>query len=807
MERQTVSKLVEIQNKDVVLGSLIDKRHAMLQSVPSWNIFREDPDIEAAARNHARILVEETIPGSITRLEQRRMDLIAERTAFIQEHAPELVAYAQAFESDLTRERRAVERLSRDVQRGFTTQEVIDRRTAALQSLESRKETDLDLQAGFELLSQQRQVEADRVVLPETVPSVDEQIPTRKASEAATFLSPLLQRLRPITFKVENPQPSSADLVDHQLRIAKSTGEGQLTDAKRQLLGDTAFIEGISTLSEYRRVLTPEELHKVVTQVREYIKTSPDGEKMELSLGFQQRVVEFAGQYTGYSGKVAQKDVQKAQTALRSDNAAQVTIDRVNDFAETASIKLRLIISSPTPNQSLRIKVDNIDTNQTPLYQAVLDLACYDVYRERNITPQQKNLESWQLNKDQISEWYVEARAHLLELRQDDKVAALIGQLEEVISSVGHRAPSEQSDKDALRKAISSQLRVGHLVDDINNKLTFIQAQEAVRVELPTEGAQVEILSGNAIPSLLSQLDHITSTHEHKYNLDNTVGRRAEEAQAVDPEQRTPEQQQLLEDIATLSQFTTSEAYRDVYSPAELRELIAKLQLFSQKNRPDFNEVEDKILGLLEDKARVEHEDRSDRLVGVVKRADRGTQNRKGMQWDTLKDFAKEASGFIQERMTDRSSVEMRSYFVAVRDPQPRTYPDLTEVYQVVADMHALDVIAQRSIRVDSACQETFVKNCQVVNEWYLGASQILSGLPDDPQVRRLSSQLREMVETMNIRLEGKENSGFNKDYRLNPVGAINLQKKIGHIVEKLKAQIDALAHPEVDEGEIVPLE
>ena len=807
MERQPVSKLAEIQRRDTNLGALIDKRQSMLQSAPSWNITREDPDIEAAARNHARILVEETIPGSISRLEQRRMDLRAERTAYIQEHAPELVAQAQAFESDLSRERRTVERLSRDLQRGFTTQEVIDRRTEALQSLESRKETDLDLQAGFELLSQQRQVEADREVFVEAAPRVEEQISTRAESEAVTVLPPLLQRLRPITFKVENSQPATADLVDHQLRAAKRTEEGQLTDAQRQLLEDTAFIEGLSTLSEYRRVLTPEELHKVVTQVRKYIKTSPGGEKTELSLDFQRRVVEFAGQYTGYSGKVAQKDVQKAQTALKGDNAAQVTIDRVNDFAETASIKLRSIISSPTPNQSLRIKVDNMDPNQTPLYQAALDLASYDVYRERNTTPQQKNLESWQLNKDQIGDWHTEARDLLVELRQNERVAALIDQLEDAISSVGHRAPSEQSDKYALGKAISVQLRIGHLVDGINSRLAFIQAQEVVRAELPRDEVQVEILSGDAIPSLLPQLDHITSMHEHKYNLDNTAGRKAQEAQTVEPENRTPEQHQLLEDMAVLAQFTISEGYKDVFSPDEVHQLVVKLQLLSQKNRPDFNEVEDKILGLLEDKARMEREDRSDRLVGATKRADRNTQNHKGMQWDTLKDFAGEASGFIQQRMIDRYSVEMRSYFVLVQDPQPRTSPDLTEVYQVVADMHALDVIGQRSIRVDSARQESFVANCQVINDWYTEASQVMASLPDNPQVRLLTYQLREMVKTMNIRLEGKQNSGFNKDYRLNPAGAISLQKRIGHTVEQLKAQVNAIARGEVDEGIIVPLE
>lgn len=96
---------------------------------------REDPDIEAAASNHARILVEETIPGSIIRLEQRRMDLVAKRTTYIQEHAPELIAQAEAFETEVMRERRSDERLSRDLHRGFTTQDVVERKTANIQAI------------------------------------------------------------------------------------------------------------------------------------------------------------------------------------------------------------------------------------------------------------------------------------------------------------------------------------------------------------------------------------------------------------------------------------------------------------------------------------------------------------------------------------------------------------------------------------------------------------------------------------------------------------------------------------------------
>lgn len=725
MERQPVFKLAEFQRKDVILGSLIDKRQALLENAQSWNITREDPDIEAAARNHARMLVEKTIPDSITMLEQRRMSLRTERSTYIQEHAPELVIQAE---------------------------------------------------------------------------------PAREAVlEVAASLPPLLQRLRPIPFKFENPKPGSMDLIDNQLRTARRTEQGQLTDAQKQLPEDVAFIATVSTTSDYKRVITPEELHAVVTKVREYIQTSPDGEKTEFPLDFQRRVVEFAGQYTGYSGNITKEDVQKAQASLK-DNTTPKTISRFNDFAETASMRLRQTISSSDPNQSFRIKVDRIDAAKTAVYQAALDVACYDIYRGRNITPQQKNLETWKFNRYQISEWQMEARSLLTELRRDERIVVLIDQLEEAIFSMVHRTPTEHSDRYAIGNQISLQLKIGHLVDNINNKLVFLRVQEVERRQ-STATCATKIATGDAIPGLLAQLDHITSSHLHKYNLDNTVGKREQEAQSAEPGQRTPEQQQLLEDIAVLAQFTSSEAYKNVFSPDELHQLVAKLQLLSQKNRPDFNEVEDRILGLLDEKARIECEEKSDRLVGVEKRADKDSSIRRGMQWGTLNDFASEALSVIWLQMMHRFSIERGHYFIPVQDPQPEKNPDLTPVYQLVADMHALDIMGQRSKRVDSDRQEIFVSNCRVVNEWYAEFSQIMCSLPDDPQIRRLSRELREMIKTMNVRLEDNQLTGFNKDYKLDPAGAISLQKKIGHTVEQLKAAIDALGQPGTDEGEIIPLE
>jgi hypothetical protein len=498
MERTPESPLAEMQRKDATLRSLINKRLDMLQSAQSWVISREDPDVEAAAKNHAARIVEVTIPEGISLLEEKRNALNQERNLYIQDNADHLVDQALAFEEKVQVEEKVVDRLKRELQRGFTTQEVVDRRISELESLRLQGDLDPELQVGLELLMQRRQAD-------------------------------------------------------------------------------------------------------------------------------------------------------------------------------------------------------------------------------------------------------------------------------------------EESEKE----------------EDTSD-----EEESATEDEQRTE----EALPGDVIPSLLPLLDRITSMHEHKYNTSITVGKKEEEARAIAKEDRSPEQQQLLDDIETLRDFSRDSSYKNVYTPSELHELVVKLRLLSQKNRPDFNEVEDKILRLMEDKERVMGEGRSLRVDGASRRADSSRSNRRGMQWETLRSFAREASSHLRGNLYGTQATEMQRYLIQMRDPIYTTYPDLTEVYQVVADIHALDIIGKRSLSVQNARQETFVANCETVNTWYEEVKEQLQLLPEDPDIRKLRFKIVDMIETMNKRLEGKEKSGFNKDYRLDSAGAINLQKRIGYTVEELKDYLNSVGLKE-DEGLIVPLE
>lgn len=316
--------------------------------------------------------------------------------------------------------------------------------------------------------------------------------------------------------------------------------------------------------------------------------------------------------------------------------------------------------------------------------------------------------------------------------------------------------------------------------------------------------AVAELPSPDEIPSLLPQLERIESAHSHLYSDSKSVYVKAKSAEQTPSEERTVEQKQVLEDVETMRTFAPySSSYEDVYTSDELHSLTSELALLSQKNRPDFNGVESRILDvMISELRRGEAEVVPQKLLGIVKRAENNTQGRRGMQWDTLIEMAKEASKIVRIRAKGHTE----DYFVSVKDPEPKKYPDLSKVYQFVADIHALDIVGKRQSEVAAARQEAFVTNCSLINQWFERVAPVLDRLPRDFKVGRFSATLevRSMVESMNNRLNGSESRGKDKDYRLDPAGAISLQKKIGHTIEAIKTQLSGGG---ADETEIVPLD
>lgn len=321
----------------------------------------------------------------------------------------------------------------------------------------------------------------------------------------------------------------------------------------------------------------------------------------------------------------------------------------------------------------------------------------------------------------------------------------------------------------------------------------------------PTETDEGDNAPRQYIQPLLPQLEHITSSNQHRYDDSQTVYTKARLARQVPEAKRTTEQIGVLEDMTTLRRFAPyNGAYEDVYTPGELHSLTFELTTLSQRNRPDFAGIEGKVLDVVLGAVQTGSAEVPQNVRAIAQRAEKDADNRKGMQWKTLTTLAAQASLVIRGNATET----LGEYLVDVKDPEATKALDLTAVYQFVADAHALDIMGARSVAVEQDRKDAFVRNCEIVNRWYGDVLPKLSELPTDLKAggSRFGAvfEIKQMVECMNIRLAGEERSGINKDYRRDPAGAISLQKRIGHITNAINV---LLSGSEVDESEIVPLD
>lgn len=718
-EKQPVSELTQIQGQQFALEAIIAKRQALLGSIP-WVITRADPDIEQAAKLHAQRIIAETIPASIARFQQRLSNLQEERNQYMQKHAPELKAGAQAHQALIETEEKIINRIARDIKKGYSTQEILDQRTAHLQDLKILGHLNPDLQAGSELLIQQEHAQEIK----------------------SNLIPPLLPLLKPIVFDAEeNGEKDESGLVYTELRRSKYVDESERTAEQNQLLEDIRIIEQFSDSVSYQKKLTVSELHIIAVKAKELF-----------------------------------------------ENPNQFPSDPV----KTSKV-IRTAWDVRIPGDSFIPIKDSI--SKAVLFQAALDVLVRDVYRarlDRIKSPERVNAENFSANLNCINAWYEQAKPELSKAMAGEKTARTAIEIEKAISGLKNRHLTEKSNKYEVGKAISAQLRIGHLVDDLNSAI-----ERSLRNRQLEEAVQ-ETIAAEAIPDLLPQLDRIISLHEHKYNTGNTISAQVKAAEAVEPRLRTAKQQQLLEDVDILGLFTDSTKYQEIYTPSELHDLVKKLQLLSQKNRPDFDGIEDQILRILDDQRRKNLLPiRNITMDGLMKRADIDTPHRLGMQWDTLVETAGVCSKVIANSM---SGSDQLSYLIDIGDPQPDKDPDLTSVYTFVAYNHALDTLGQRRSKTDKLNQEIFVANYQVITTWYAQNAEVLDKLQKEG-AKRLVAQIKNMLNTMYIRSEGEEIAGAGKNYRIDPVGAITLQKKIGYTVEEIKTLLAK------GEGEIIPLE
>ncbi len=302
------------------------------------------------------------------------------------------------------------------------------------------------------------------------------------------------------------------------------------------------------------------------------------------------------------------------------------------------------------------------------------------------------------------------------------------------------------------------------------------------------------------------------SSNEHRYDRSITVGAKESEASSTPESERTPEQKQLLEDIRLFNAYSSSERYKSVFTPEELHGLVEKFKILQQKNRPDFSGLEDRIIDFLHkeiEQARREGrlDSKLDSISGIVKRADQDKANRKGMNWETLNRVAAVASNRLREQNDSRTIFD--EYYVPVKDPNENVTLDLGSVFQFAADDYVIKMIGSRIDKVTGVRQAAYRANADTINDWYKDAEGFIAQIPDDLKISdgpvnvRAKYTLKTLIETMNTRLTSTELAGYKKNYKADPVGALNLQKRIAYTVDNINRLLSAPSREE----EIVPVE
>lgn len=793
------SRLMQIQNQANILGAQIERRQRMQGLINPQGILRSDPDLQDAAREHAAHIISKTIPASLSRLEARLESLGEEREDYINGHAPELIASAEEHQADMAREKRVLARLERELQREFTSNEVLSRRRRILEDLEARRNIDPDLQAGYELIARREQAQQETQIAPEKIEGQP------KGVLFPTALPRLSGKLIGITYAVEEDKTPPSESVFQQVRKA-NLDPLSTTPEQKQALENVEFLGPLAESRRYQDIYTPAELDTFVRGVSEFV--TKDG---VCGIAFQRTILQVLSKNPAQYEKISGKSIdglKKAVKDMESNPPKLLDPKQVVEYSKLVSQIIR------TSSRKLLESGYLINIKDQPgkegesvkaIFQAAFDIVGRLVYDTRSITRKKANIKNFQANRQTICAWYEEVGDLLEEIASADRGASeTVTDIRRRIQQMQEIRPELVLDQEIKFAIGRLQLEVGRLVDYLNGLLPQISQRLAQEELITKEQIAAEDIPSD-VPSLLGQLHFIDSPQIHKYNPDATVGAKLKQVLAYPPSQRTLEQEQLLSDVQSLKRFTNSENFMDVYTPEELRGLVETLSKLSKKHRPDFDELERKIIDTIDDQRRKDHQERDGTLKGLIERADQDAPGRRGMNWDTLRKFASKASAIIINNSLESRSPERMSYLVDVFDPSPDEN-DLSPVYQFAAYSFALVVIGHRSIEVDRLRSEAFVANCQVVNDWYERLQGTLEVLSRYHRFKGVCFNIKEMVETMNDRLTGNETTGYKKRYSQDPAGAIRLQQRIGYTIETLKFLLETIEKPPTQE-QIEPLE
>jgi hypothetical protein len=380
---------------------------------------------------------------------------------------------------------------------------------------------------------------------------------------------------------------------------------------------------------------------------------------------------------------------------------------------------------------------------------------------------------------------------------------------------------------------------------EITSEAEYVDDDEDVdynEQESPQEFREVEVKEiirgpyaelAASIPDLYERLETHASKHIHIYDGLITAKQTLEAAQAKPEADRTQEENDVMKAVFMLRRRWLMNPdklkFLKIYDASDIIELATRLNRFRKKDRPNFSDLEGKML----DKASAKMPMRSTKhlskdLKGVIGRMHEDKKGRTGMTWHSLQVNAERACDLIQTRFIVAGGAKneyLKEYIIEIAD-RSGTKPDLSWVYQFIADDFAFDVLAKRIGDSQATAKERFERNCNLINDWFEETKTLVDQLPKEFRLKRLERDGRKkkyfikerkivyenvtartsilgMIEDIRIRLAGTGDGRTlrHKSVDEDPTGALNHQLRLGHTIAALKAQLTEYMIP--SEGSI----
>lgn len=383
---------------------------------------------------------------------------------------------------------------------------------------------------------------------------------------------------------------------------------------------------------------------------------------------------------------------------------------------------------------------------------------------------------------------------------------------EEVLESV--RTDSRQSLE------IITEEETANNPDD--SEETALEADETEAEESAEEpeavifGPHAEL--AESIPSLIDQLERAESRHIHAYDEIQTAWSTLYDATAKEAGERSGEEDLLIKAVYVLRNRFLEKPndlrFLKVYEAVDIIELATRLHQFSRKNRPDFDGLEGRILDKAASRIPWVRSKAEADTIAATERMNKDAEGRTGMTWHNLSKQAGRACDAMRAKFFagGSSNQHLKDYVINIRD-RSGTEPDISWIYQFVADEFAFDLLGRRITNSQHSAKQAFLKNCDTIDGWLNDAAEMLDRLPKDFRLRRrprkrhnfrmrnrdagyepvsAATSIRGMIEDIRVRRGGNGDSRTprHKPMARDPQGALNHQLMLAHRIEALKSEL-----------------